>query len=39
MIGSMNPRYAVYANNDADKAGARPLLEHLLEADKPAEYA
>jgi Zn-dependent M28 family amino/carboxypeptidase len=39
MIGSMNPKYAVYTDNEDHKYGAVHLYEYLKAAGKPAEYA
>ncbi|KAK2616529.1 hypothetical protein QQS21_000572 [Conoideocrella luteorostrata] len=37
MIGSINPFYAVYADSDAHKVGANPLMEYLKGKGKPAD--
>ncbi|KAL3952504.1 hypothetical protein ACCO45_012447 [Purpureocillium lilacinum] len=38
MIGSLEPEYAVYADNDDHKYGAKPLFDYLKAKGKPAEY-
>ncbi|KAF5002717.1 hypothetical protein FDECE_10547 [Fusarium decemcellulare] len=38
MIASPKPRYVVYTNSDADKAGAKYLFDYLEEQGYPAEY-
>ncbi|GAO19286.1 hypothetical protein UVI_02063420 [Ustilaginoidea virens] len=37
MIGSPKPSYTVYADNDAHRVGASPLLDYLKAKGKPAE--
>lgn len=39
MIGSINPFYAVYANNDGHKVGAKLLLDYLVTKKRDAYYA
>lgn len=39
MIASPNPYYAVYANNEGHKVGAKILFDYLQSKGKPAAYA
>lgn len=39
MIASPNPYYAVYANNEGHKVGAKILFDYLHSKGKPAAYA
>lgn len=39
MIGSPNPFYHVYSDDDADKTGGQILIDYISEKGFPAEYA